>query len=183
MRLRVILSTLLAAGAALAIATTTVAGGNATATLDNGEPPEPPAGEPVVIGFTLLQHGVTPVSWPSAFVTATNVETGEQVRAEATAQGAEGHYVATLRFPTDGSWVWAIRTRDLEVTTTFAPIDVSPAGAAPTSATPAAETPMILGAAVALFAIALIALGSALALRSGRRGKVDRDEAPVPVRA
>jgi hypothetical protein len=178
MRARWILSTVLPITAALAIASTAVAGGTATATLD-GDPPEPSAGEPVVIGFTLLQHGVTPVSWPDAFVTATNQATGERITAAATAEGAEGHYVATMTFPTDGTWEWSIRTRDLEVETRFAPITV----AAPGGTRGAPQPPIIAIAGVALAGAALVASGTLLAIRSRRRVAADTDERRIAVRA
>ena len=178
MRARWILSTALSVTAALAIASTAIAGGTATATLD-GDPPEPTAGEPVVIGFTLLQHGVTPVSWPDAFVTATNRATGERITAEATAEGTEGHYVATMTFPADGTWEWSIRTRDLDVETRFAPISVAAAG---TGGAPQ-QPPVIAIAAVALVGAALVAGASLLAIRSRRRVAPDGDERPIAVRA
>ena len=55
----------------LILATSALAGGWAQAIMDS--PPDDPGGanQPVTIGFTLLQHGVTPVDWGTAKVVLT----------------------------------------------------------------------------------------------------------------
>jgi hypothetical protein len=92
------------------------AGGWATITADpgNGQPTE---GEPYGFGFTVLQHGVTPAGWVEARLVAVSGTTGERVEAEATAQGADGHFVATITLPTAGHWTWHVELSDLVVET------------------------------------------------------------------
>lgn len=174
MRHRWILSPTLAVAAMLAIAGSVLAGGSATVTLDTPEPPQPSAGEPITIGFTLLQHGELPVSWPDAFITASNVETNETLRFDANPLGPEGHYVATVTLPAEGAWQWAIRTRDLEVVTPMRPLTVSAA-----AGTPALQGPVLVGGAVALAVIALL-LGLVILRRARPTTAEDR---PVTVRA
>ena len=173
MRLRVFLVTATALGAALTIAGTAVAGGSATVTLDGGVP-RPSLGEPVEIGFVLRQHGVTPVSWPQTWVTATHLQSGETVRAEARASGAEGHYVATLTIPSEGSWTWAIESSDLVVTTELPAMTVL---AADVQSPASPNMVAVLVATVAIGAAAVVAVAT---LR--RRGaKTTRIDAGRPV--
>ena len=178
MQLRWILSTTLALAATLSIAGAALAGGSASVTLDS-EPGDPVAGEPMQIGFVLLQHGRTPVSWPSAFITATNAETGETVRAEATADGAAGHYIATLALPSEGTWNWAVETDDLAVLTRLETLTVS----APTAASSAGQqAPILLIGVTAVVAIAVTA-GATGVLRRARPDRDGRGDEPLPVRA
>lgn len=161
----------LALVATLTLAATAFAGDDATATLDS-QPRTPAAGEPIDIGFVLRQHGETLVSWPQAYITATNPETGETVRADATPQGPEGHYVATLTLPTAGTWTWAVATTELEVTTTLEPLTVIGSGADATQSVP----PLLL---VALVAIALVT--TVVATVVVRRTRTAGQRAPASV--
>ena len=165
---------LLALVATLTLATSALAGDDATATLDS-QPGIASAGEPIEIGFTLRQHGETLVSWPDAYITATNPETGETVRADATPQGPEGHYVATLTLPSAGTWTWAVATTELEVTTTLEPLIVSASPAAGAAGTQSASPALLMG----LVAIALITtvVGAVVV----RRARTARQQAPVSV--
>lgn len=103
----------LALVAVAAVAAPVAAGGWATATLDDTGSGGPPAGEPTEVGFTLRQHGQTPINWESATFVGTNAETGESVRAQARPSGGPGHYVATVTFPSSGEWTWHLELRDL----------------------------------------------------------------------
>ena len=151
--------------AALTLAGTALAGGSATVTLI-GDEPQPVAGEPVEVEFVMLQHGVTPVSWPDAFVTATHVTSGEVVRTAAEPYGAEGRYVATLTLPREGAWDWAVETDDLEITNDLSPTTVAAAAAQPTGdAWVALIAALTVGAAGVL---ALLMLRSRRTRRSGR---------------
>lgn len=89
-----------------------LAGGWATIALDS--PPQAPVvGKTLHVGFTVLQHGHNPVndiygSKITPRLTATNRDTDETVRAEARQQGAVGHFVVDVRFPSTGIWEWEI---------------------------------------------------------------------------
>ncbi len=96
----------------LALAAPTLAGGWATIALDS-PPKAPVAGETQSIGFTVLQHGHNPVheiygEKITPHLTAMNRTTGEKVRVEARQQGAVGHFVAEVTFPSAGTWEWEI---------------------------------------------------------------------------
>lgn len=108
------------------------AGGWATIAADtsNGQPTE---GEPTTLGFTVLQHGVTPAGWEQPTLVATETATGERIEVTATPQGAEGHFVATVTIPRAGFWTWQVELRDLLVEATPLPLPVATAdGTIPT---------------------------------------------------
>jgi hypothetical protein len=109
---------------ALAFSLPALAGGWATATLD--EPvDEFDAGTPTTIGFTLLQHGETPTDWTTTFVEATNHETGETLRFDATPAGEVGHWTAEITLPSPGTWDWQIQTEELFIESSFTPLTVT----------------------------------------------------------
>jgi hypothetical protein len=76
------------------------AGGWAITALDPFE--QPTAGKPTVIGFTILQHGVTPAEVDDAGI---RIVGGEFF--PATRDGV-GHYTATVVFPTEGTFSWVV---------------------------------------------------------------------------
>jgi hypothetical protein len=145
------------------MASTAFAGGWASASLDR-QPADPGAGGTVVVSFTLLQHGVTPVDWGQPLVILVNDETGQRVTAAARASGAKGHWTADLSVPVSGSWTLDIR-HDLEIVpVNFAPITVGGAAAAPAAATS--------GMAVQPALLMVIAFLAALAVAAGLIGTV-----------
>lgn len=102
------------AAAVLALATATTigvtspaaAGGWAVTTLDPLAA-APVAGEPFDVGFTIRQHGRTPISLPDAAILVTGPD-GATERFPATPQGSEGHHVATVEIPAAGTVTWAV---------------------------------------------------------------------------
>jgi cytochrome c2 len=93
--------------AALLIAVPAFAGGWAVITLDE-LPSNVVAGEPLTIGFTVLQHGKTPMTDIEPTVTA-ELSGSEKMVVLAEPKGDPGHYVATLTFPQEGNWDWSIQ--------------------------------------------------------------------------
>jgi plastocyanin len=89
------------------LATPASAGGWAVVELD--EPlAQIPAGEPVRIGFMVLQHGETPFEGAVTRLLATHRETGVEVSATGAEEGEAGHYVIEVIFPAAGEWKWQI---------------------------------------------------------------------------
>jgi hypothetical protein len=161
--MRLLRGSVLALIALLTLVLPVAAGGWASAAIDSG-PIDPTAGTPVEIGFVLKQHGVTPISWEMVTFNGQNIETGEQVSVEAQPKGPVGHYVATVTFPSAGSWRWSLLLRDLLLDeTTFPTITVRPAGA-PAPSTPTAIPTELIVAALAL-AVGLGLAGSLLLRR------------------
>jgi hypothetical protein len=142
--------------AMLALAAPALAGGWAVVTLDS-LPREVRAGEALQLGFMVLQHGKTPTNQDlngnplKPLLTATKQgDKTETIRAEARQQGAIGHYVVELTFPSDGNWAWQIALPTFYVqdgpngenAATFAPLTVLPKAApAPAQAAQPAAAP------------------------------------------
>jgi hypothetical protein len=133
-------------------------GGSATATIDSG-PSDPKAGTPIDVGILVLQHGVTPISWEGVTFVGTRTDTGETVSVKAAPKGPIGRYVATVTFPSEGTWETSVRLDNLLLMveeSTFPAITVLPAAPAPT------EQPQ--GSPVGQLAVPGLALVLALAL-------------------
>lgn len=84
-----------------------LAGGWAVISLDR-LPSGVVVGEPVIVGFTVLQHGRTPMTDLEPTITAT-LSKVEQFVVNAKVEGKPGHYTATLTFPAAGEWNWSIQ--------------------------------------------------------------------------
>lgn len=117
------------------------------------------AGEPLTIGFTVLQHGKTPMEGldPTITVTSSN---SESFMVHAKPEGETGHYAATLTFPAEGNWTWSIRAFSME--------QVMPAlSVAASSATSANQQPVAVAAPISAVSIVRV-----LALVIGLAGLV-----------
>lgn len=147
------------------------AGNWATITLDNA-PAEIRAGATHRLGYTILQHGVTPYGGAVSSIRARSSD-GVALTFPAQPEGATGHYVATVRFPNAGTWTWEI------VPGPFAPQVQSPlivlpmasSAAGQDAAAAAAVTPgprQLLPVVVALGTV-LAGAGVAYQLVGGRR--------------
>lgn len=88
------------------------AGGWAVITLDE-LPTGIVAGEPLTIGFTVLQHGRTPLAGLDPTISAA-LPGKAKIVAEARDEGEEGHYTATLTFPVEGEWRWSIQAFSMD---------------------------------------------------------------------
>ena len=109
---------LAAAVAALALLLTmtvpVLAGGWAEIVADAQTTTEPPVeGQPLDVGFVVLQHGQTPAGWETATVHFTNASTGQTIDVTATNDRPDGHFVATATLPEAGAWTWKVTLKDL----------------------------------------------------------------------
>lgn len=95
----------------LALAIPVFAGGWAAVTLDE-LPTNVVAGEPLTIGFTVLQHGRTPTTGLTPTITFTLYKE-KQVVFDAKEDG-KGHYSATVILPKEGEWNWSINAFGME---------------------------------------------------------------------
>lgn len=102
---------------------TTWAGGTATIELDE-HPGEIEAGEPIKIGFMMLQHGIRPVPDGKPTLEAIHRDTMETVRAEGRPEGEVGHYVVEVTFPETGEWAWSISAHPFPQSTSFPALTV-----------------------------------------------------------
>ena len=72
-------------------------------------PGEIVAGQPLTIGFTVLQHGRTPLSGLDPEIHLNNTSSGEDFVVIAVDEGEAGHYSATFTLPESGNWRWSIQ--------------------------------------------------------------------------
>ena len=99
----------------LTLAAPVLAGGWAEIVADAQTSEQPPVeGQPVDVGFVVLQHGVTPAPWETATVHFTNASTGETIDVAATNDRPDGHFVATATLPDAGFWSWQVTLQNLE---------------------------------------------------------------------
>lgn len=161
----------LAALASLAFATVVVAGGWAQVSARN-VPLDPPAGQQTTIELKVLQHGVTPVSWPRLTIIASDATSGAVLRTEAMAKGPEGTYVATLVFPSEGEWTLAFESKDLVMQGSVTMQIAAPvaAAAAASGAAAAGLDVMPLAFVVLVAAVVLALAGMVLRSRGALRG-------------
>jgi hypothetical protein len=138
------------------------AGGWSVVTLDK-TPAEVKAGTAFTIGFSVLQHGETPVDGLTPKITFTSA-TGTHETFTARGDGVTGHYVADVTLPNAGTWTWEIEAfgppsvmSPLQVLAAPAP---APAPASPAIAPAPAMAPTLPwgGAAVVVIALACAAL-------------------------
>lgn len=104
---RVGASLLAVAVCALGIGSVASAGGWAISTLD--ELPNPIAGKKIEVGFTIRQHGVTPVDMSEGVGIRITLADGTTNYFPAAGDGIVGHYVARVEFPAAGRYSWSIR--------------------------------------------------------------------------
>jgi hypothetical protein len=215
---RPILAFVMVVVALLALASPALAGGWATVTLD-ALPKAVRAGEQFQLGFVIRQHGKTPTNKDldgrpmkpiltahrqTSARSATLLVAGapsvqfkgeESIRVEARQQGAVGHFVADITFPSEGGWEWQIEVPTFYVqndssgqggnAAIFEPLTVLAASAAPAQAAvpaPVASAPVapaeptLLGLSPAALrwggiVLLLIAAGVALASQRGLIGR------------
>lgn len=103
----------LAAAAVLTIGagSAALAGGWAVTTFDS-LPPAFSAGETYALGYTIRQHGVTPVNVDQTEVVIWRDGSAERHAFAGTREGAVGHYVARVTFPGYGEWNWHVTQGD-----------------------------------------------------------------------
>lgn len=98
----------------MALAGPAAAGGWAEIVADADADTEPPiAGEPIALGFTVLQHGRTAAPWETPTVHLRNVATGDTIDVVGINDRSDGHFVATVTVPEAGYWSWQVTLRDL----------------------------------------------------------------------
>ena len=138
------IGTLLALVILFTTASAALAGGWAVITLD-APPGEIRAGEAWTVGFTVLQHGATPVHRLDAntpiepLLVARNLDAGRRVEVMATPGEEVGHFTAEVTFPVEGEWTWTILPNPLAGETAFEPLMVLPPAAPQTTANAAAQ--------------------------------------------
>jgi mono/diheme cytochrome c family protein len=141
----------------LVIAVPAFAGGWAVITLDD-LPTNVVAGEPLTIGFTVLQHGMTPMNDLAPTVTVI-LRNEEKLAFRAEADHKPGHYTATLTLPKEGNWEWYIQAFSMDQR--MPELTVAPAKAV-TASEPAAKAESSSASLSPLLLLRGLALGVGL---------------------
>ncbi len=142
------------------------AGGWAVITLDE-LPSNLVAGEPFTVGFTVLQHGKTPMTDLYPKITATLNKEQELVM-DAEPEGKPGHYVATMTLPKEGEWQWSIQafTMDQKMPGLSVAAASTVSGSEPTVPIKAQATSTLMIVRVLSFIVGILALAVAFRSRS-----------------
>jgi cytochrome c2 len=93
-----------------------LAGGWAVVTLDQ-LPAQIVAGQPIDIGFTVRQHGVTLRSDIKPIIRLDRANAEDSFTVSAVREGAAGHYTARLTFPSAGTWKWYVDVEEFGMIT------------------------------------------------------------------
>lgn len=141
------------------------AGGWAVITLDE-LPTGVVAGQPFTVGFTVLQHGRTPMTDIQPTITA-NLNKETEFVIDAMPQGEPGHYTATLTFPKEGEWRWSIQAFTMDQLMPMLSV-AAPSGAPVAKAEPVASSIPWLWI-VRILAIGGGLIGATLTLRRRNR--------------
>jgi hypothetical protein len=152
--------------ATLAFAGTALAGGWAEVSMSDATTP-PVAGETQEIRFVLMQHGVTPVAFGQASVTAVLPGTDETVTVPAQALG-DGEWSATITFPRAGAWELTVSHSELATTDVLGLSVAAGSSAGAAAAATGSGAGSQIPAFLAVAGIALITI-LALAITRGRR--------------
>lgn len=151
--LATVFATVFAFGAALAVpGATAKAGGWAVTTFDD-LPGQFVAGQSYALGYTIRQHGVTPIKAESTGIYLQNGSGAIAASFPGAADGTLGHYVATVRFPAAGTFTWFV-TQQPFGDQQLGPITIVPGAgqaqpAPPVQAAPAPIEPVAAPAAAA----------------------------------
>ena len=103
---RVLLATVAVAALLLALAGPAAAGGWAVTTLDPLPAGGVVPGRPTPIGYTVRQHGMTPVELTDSALLVTMAD-GTVLRFPGVADGPPGHHVAQVTVPVAGHFAFA----------------------------------------------------------------------------
>ena len=112
--IRRIAATFAALAMLLIVAVPVMAGGWAEIIADAQTTKPPVEGQPISIGFKVMQHGVTPAPWESATVHFVDQGSGEKIDVAATNDDANGHFSATATLPHAGYWSWQVTLANLQ---------------------------------------------------------------------
>lgn len=137
------------------------AGGWAIGSLD--EAPSGEAGVTEDVGFTILQHGQTPVDIPEDVGIDIVGRDGFHEFFAAAGDGTVGHYIAAVTFPEAGTYTWSIRmgvfeAQQLGTLELSTPAATAVAPPAPESTAWTTIRWVLLAATVALLIVALVDL-------------------------
>lgn len=180
--MRRILLTLSVVLLTLALGAPAIAGGWAATTLDE-VPPDMRAGDTYQIGYTIRQHGVTPVNVEqlggTTEIRLTSPDGAKTLSYTGVREGATGHYIAKIMFPYEGAWTWSVTQGPFDAhplgTVKVLPAagaaaqPAQPAAAGAPAQQPASTNPFLVVALLLAVAGAAVLFGTRVAAFAGRR--------------
>lgn len=98
------------------LAVPVMAGGWADIVADAQTGTTPVEGQPLVVGFKVMQHGITPAPWESATVHFVKVGSGDTIDVVASNDDPNGHFTASVTLPRSGFWSWQVTLANLQST-------------------------------------------------------------------
>lgn len=115
--------------ALLTLTGSALAGGWAVTTIDALPEGGFQAGQTYRLGYTIRQHGQTPFDGAKTTIAITSAVSGERHVFPGQPDGAAGHYVAEVTFPSEGAWDWEASQHPFAVqtlgTVTVGPVAMS----------------------------------------------------------
>ena len=149
------------------------AGGWAVTTLDPLPAEGFRAGETYRIGYTVRQHGQTPLGGLDTVIQVSSASSGESHAFPGVAEGTTGHYVADVRFPAAGEWAWEVHQgpfpmQALGAVTVTAPIASGP-GPVEAGIPPLVDATGGTALATGLLVVSLLSVGTGVLTRARRR--------------
>jgi hypothetical protein len=172
--IRRLAATVAALALLLTLTVPVLAGGWAEVVADAQTTAPPVEGQPLEVGFVVLQHGETPAGWETATVHFTNTSTGQTIDVTATNDRPDGHFVATTTLPAAGEWTWKVTLKDLA--SEHAPVALTvQAATGQAAATDGAPMVAVLAAVILIGAVAAFAIA-----RQTRRSRAAVKVSPAP---
>ena len=145
------------------------AGGWAVVTLDH-LPSQIIAKQPVTIGFMVRGHGVAPVGELTPMIKAAKQGANESLTVIAKPDEVQGHYTASITFPSEGTWSWEIDAYSFPQP--MPPLNVLATAPAKPANMPPAKQAISLSLPVVAGLLGLIAVAGALLFWLGTRKRL-----------
>lgn len=126
------------------------------------------AGQTYALGYTIKMDGVEPYKADKTEIIANTIDGKTNLVFPGVADGAPGHYVAQVNFPSVGAWHWKVTQGSFFAPFELGTISVLPAAPASGGTAPAAPLTDAFAGAIPVLGAAAIAVALILA-RSQRR--------------
>ena len=132
-------------------------------------PTEWHAGQTYTLGYTIKMDGVEPYKADRTEIIANTIDGKATLVFPGIADGAPGHYVAKVTFPSVGTWQWKVTQGSYFAPFDLGSISVLPALPASGGTTPAAPLADAFSGAMPILGAAAVAIAFALAITQRRR--------------
>jgi hypothetical protein len=132
-------------------------------------PTEWHAGQTYSLGYTIKMDGVEPYKADRTEIIANTIDGKTSLVFPGIADGAPGHYVAKVTFPSVGTWQWKVIQGSYFAPFDLGSISVLPAVPASGGTAPAAPLADAFTGSLPILGVAAVAIAFALAITQRRR--------------